>query len=270
MLELHAHTTYSDGTLAPAALVKAAFQAGVRALAITDHDTLGGWEEAFEAASHFDVEIVPGVELSTVHRDRSLHLLGFYPDADKLSSHLQRFVAGRKRRAEAIADKLAALGYPIQLPELGAGVAPSRPHIARALVDAGHAHSVREAFDRWLHDDGSAYVPYEKFSAREGIQLLRDCGGIAVWAHPYLFRGGDIEEVLQELTDGGLQGVEVYHPSHTPSQRQHLEARCRKLGLIMTGGSDYHGPSLHQGIEETRLNQLQLPLSLLESLKQSR
>ncbi|MEC4802710.1 MAG: PHP domain-containing protein [Jaaginema sp. PMC 1079.18] len=266
MLELHCHTTYSDGTLTPTQLVKAAASRGVRALAITDHDTVSGWSEAIATAPAYDIEIVPGVELSTVHNGRSLHILGFYPDSNLLNPPLQERIAGRQRRAAKIAAKLADLGYPIQLPQLGDGMAPGRPHIASALVKAGHAQSSREAFDRWLHDNGPAYEHYEKFSIVDGIQLLRESQAVPVWAHPFLFRGGSVEEVLPTLVEAGLMGLEVYHPSHSPKQVLKLKAWCKEYNLIATGGSDYHGPQ-SSGREETHLNQLNVPLLLLDSLK---
>jgi predicted metal-dependent phosphoesterase TrpH len=269
MLELHCHTTYSDGTLTPSELVEAAIATGVRALAITDHDTVSGWNEAFVAAGQ-RLEIVPGVELSTVHNGRSLHILGFYPDAAKLSEPLSFRLEGRKRRAKQMAANLAEMGYPIELPNLGEGMAPGRPHLATALVRAGYVHSAREAFDRFLGDDRPAYVHYEKFSIVEGIELLRSSGAVPVWAHPYLFRGGDVEVVLQELIAAGLMGVEVYHPSHTPSETKKLETFCAQYGLLMTGGSDYHGPI--PGTKDkhsSTLNLLNLPLNLLEPVKQA-
>ncbi len=271
MLELHCHTTYSDGTLTPGELVAAAALSGVRALGITDHDTMSGWDEAFVAADLYNIEIVPGLELSTVHNDRSLHILGFYPDANKLRDPLNDRIQERFRRSQEIVDKLAALGYPIQLPKTSPGMAPGRPHIASALVAAGYAKSSREAFDRWLGDDGPAYVHFEKFSIAEGIDLLRSCGAVPVWAHPYLFRGGVVEEVLKELVDAGLMGVEVYHPSHSSSQSKKLKDLCLHYGLLVTGGSDYHGPNVenHQkkATESTTLNMLNLPLELLEPIK---
>ncbi len=268
MLELHCHTTYSDGTLTPGELVAAAAASGVRALAITDHDTMSGWDEAFKAALLYNIEIVPGLELSTVHNDRSLHILGFYPDANKLAAPLNDRIEGRFRRSQEMVDKLAALGYPIELPQTSPGMAPGRPHIASALVKAGHAKSAREAFDRWLGDYGPAYVRYEKFSIAEGIDLLRSCGAVPVWAHPYLFRGGVVEEVLKELVDAGLMGVEVYHPSHSSSQIAKLKDLCVHYGLFATGGSDYHGPDPERkNTDSTTLNMLHLPLELLEPIK---
>lgn len=265
MLDLHAHTTYSDGTLTPKELVQAAAAAGVRALAITDHDSLNGWDEAIAAAQDYNVEIVPGIELSTVYNERSLHILGFYPNRNKLQEPLRELQQKRLIRAQEMINKLAELGYPIKLPELGNHMAPGRPHIATALLKAGYVQSTREAFERWLHDDGPAYVHYHKFSFSEGISLLRACGAVPVWAHPYLFRGGAVEEVLKQLVEAGLMGVEVYHPSHTPTEIQNLEKLCAYYGLLITGGSDYHGPSE----DGTVLNMLHLSLSFLEPLKQA-
>ncbi|MBD2083545.1 PHP domain-containing protein [Trichocoleus sp. ST-U3] len=270
MLELHCHTTYSDGTLTPSELVNAAMSAGVRALAITDHDTMNGWDEAFAAAKLHNLEIVPGLELSTVHNNCSLHILGFYPDEQKLREPLGDRLEGRKRRSQQMIAKLAELGYPVQLPEFGVGMAPGRPHIATALVKAGYFQSSREAFDRLLGDDKPAYVHYEKFSIVEGIAMLRSCGAVPVWAHPYLFRGGNVAEVLKELVAAGLMGVEVYHPNHSAKEIQNLKKLCAEYGLLMTGGSDYHGPSPDPKTpDRSTLNMLQVPLDLLEPIKQA-
>jgi hypothetical protein len=269
MLELHCHTTYSDGKLTPAELVKASAALGVKALAITDHDTLSGWDEAVSAASAYNLEIVPGLELSTIHYDRSLHILGFYPNPEKLRVPLGERLVARIRRAQEMIDKLADLGYPIELPKLGEGMAPGRPHIATALVKAGYAKSNNEAFDRWLGDGKPAYVNYESFSIVEGIELLRSCGGVPVWAHPYLFRGGSVEKVLRELVDAGLMGIEVYHPSHSSSDMRHLKDFCNYYGLLMTGGSDYHGPDGEKKSADQELNMFHLPLDLLIPIKQA-
>lgn len=271
MLELHCHTTCSDGTLTPTELVNAAVAAGVTVLAITDHDTLAGWDEAVTVAHDRPVEIVPGLELSTVHNGRSMHILGFYPDRQKLESPLQERVAGRWRRARKMVEKLTALGYPVQLPPVQDGLAPGRPHIAAQLVKAGYVRSSQEAFDRWLGDSRPAFVEYEKFAASEGITLLRQCGAVPVWAHPYLFRGGNVEDVLPELVAAGLMGIEVYHPSHSPHQCQTLQALCQHYELLMTGGSDYHGPQLgnKQDDRHSGLNQLRLSVELLTPLKEA-
>ena len=267
MLELHCHTTFSDGTLSPKALVQRALEKGVKALAITDHDTIAGWDDAQSAAADHPLEIVPGIELSTVHLGRSLHILGYYPDPNRLREPLKERVEGRKRRAHKMAEKLAELGFPIQLPDMPGDMAPGRPHIATALLKAGHVQSKEEAFQRFLQDDGPAYVPYEKFSVQEGIALLKDCGAVPVWAHPFLFRGATVATVLPDLVAAGLMGIEVYHPNHSPSNRRELVAYCQEHGLLMTGGSDYHGPPADQRKEHHDLNSLAVPLELLTAVK---
>ncbi|MGP1375867.1 MAG: PHP domain-containing protein [Almyronema sp.] len=268
MLELHCHTTFSDGTLTPTQLVQSAVSAGVKALAITDHDTLAGWDEAIAAAAAYELEIIPGLELSTVHLGRSLHILGFYPNRDRLQDPLQARLAGRRRRAQQMVEKLAELGYPIELPIMPAEMAPGRPHLAAALVKAGYVQTASAAFERWLNDQGPAYVPYEKFAAVDGIALLRRCGAVPVWAHPYLFRGGSVEAVLPDLVAAGLVGLEVYHPNHSPRQVEKLLGFCQQHRLLITGGSDYHGPATDFTSSHTGLNQLQIPLSLLPPLQE--
>jgi len=267
MVELHCHTTFSDGTLTPAELVAAAIAAGVQALAITDHDTCAGWDAAIAAAGD-RLEIVPGLELSVVHNGRSLHILGFYPDRDRIDAPLALRLEGRRQRAQRMADKLAALGYPIELPQLPGNMAPGRPHVAQALLAAGHVTSAQEAFTRFLGDDRPAHVQYDKFSIQEGLTLLRDAGAIPVWAHPYLFRGGNVEDTLNELVAAGLMGLEVYHPNHSLTEQKRLLELCDRYGLLVTGGSDYHGPNPGTKAERRdSLNQFQLPLTLLDRLK---
>jgi 3',5'-nucleoside bisphosphate phosphatase len=268
MLELHCHTTYSDGTLTPTALVEAAIAAGVTALAITDHDSIGGWEEAQAAAAGRGLEIVPGLELSTTENGRSLHLLGFYPDPQTLQPALASLQADRQRRAAAMVEKLRRMGYPIEMPALCAHSAPGRPHIAQALVAAGHANSIEQAFKKWLKDGGLAYVAYEGLSATEGIALLRSAGAVPVWAHPYLFKGATIAQLLPKLVQAGLMGLEVYHPSHSPKQKRQLLQDCETYGLVASGGSDYHGPSPQLAPDhQPQLNCLKVPAALLKPLQ---
>lgn len=260
MIELHCHTTCSDGTLTPTELAAAAAVAGVRALAITDHDTLSGWREAEIACKALGIEMIPGLELSTTHRGASLHVLGFYPDAEKLGPFLDECHRERIHRAEQMVEKLAALGYPIPMP---AAPTPGRFHIAAALRAAGYIRNEQEAFRRWLSEGGPAFVPYGKLSAEEGIRTLRECGGVPVWAHPLLFRAGSVEEVLPVLVEAGLQGIEVWHSEHTPRQSARLLKLAEHYGLVATGGSDFHGTN-KDGVS---LNMLHLPLSLLSPLK---
>lgn len=270
MIELHTHTTYSDGLLTPQELVARAAKAGVKALAITDHDTLHGWSEAIACAKSYELEIIPGVELSTVYNGRSLHILGYYPQQELLEVPLSERLAGRKRRAEQMIEKLAAMGYPLSLASTNDNMALCRPHIANAMVKAGYVNSTREAFDRFIGETKPAYIHYEKFSAQDGINLIRQCGGVPVWAHPYLFAGGKVEVVLPELVEAGLMGLEVYHPYHGNNQVNRLLELCNHYNLLITGGTDYHGfDSEDSATPRWQLNQFHLPLSLLEPIKQA-
>ena len=270
MIELHTHTTCSDGIYTPQELVDRAAKAGVKALAITDHDTLQGWDDAIVAAKPYDIEIVPGVELSTVYNGRSLHILGYYPQKSSIEQPLAERLAGRKRRAKKMVENLTQMGYPLELPKLEGNMALGRPHIASAMVKAGHVDSAQEAFERFIGEDKPAYVHYEKFSAQEGIELINACGGVSVWAHPYLFRGGKVEEVLPVLVEAGLMGVEVFHPHHGNNKVNYLKEFCQQYNLLMTGGTDYHGYDReHPENEKWHLNQFNLPLSLLKPIKQA-
>ena len=268
MLELHCHTTFSDGILTPQELVALAKDSGVRALAITDHDTLGGWDQAIAAGEVAQIEIIPGVELSTVYNGRSLHILGYYPQRELIEQPLTERLAGRKRRAARMVENLAEMGYPIEIPNLSGNMALGRPHIASAMVKAGHVGSTQEAFTRFIGEDCPAYVHYEKFSTQAGIQLIKDCGGVPVWAHPYLFRGGKVAEVLPELVAAGLVGIEAYHPNFSNRQQQDLLSYCQEYRLLVTGGTDYHGTTTGKKAR-TQLNYFQLPLTLLTELKQA-
>lgn len=269
MLELHAHTTYSDGTLSPTELVQSAAKAGVQALAITDHDTIAGWAEAIATAQALTqpMEIIPGVELSVTDGGRSLHILGFYPDPQHFRPFLAERLAGRRLRAQRMVERLAELGCPIAMDLLPntPGAAPGRPHIAQALVTAGHVKTPQEAFDRWIGDGKPAYVPYDELPVMEGLTALRAAGAIPVWAHPYIWHSATtVESMLPDMVAAGLMGLEVYHPTQTPSQQDRLTALCREWGLLKTGGSDYHGPDQDK---KHPLNHFNLPLGLLRSLQ---
>lgn len=269
MLELHCHTTYSDGRSTPQELVAEAAAAGVKALAITDHDTLGAWEEAIHAASNHNIEIVSGVELSTVYNGRSLHILGYYPQRELLEQPIKERLAGRKRRAAKMVENLKKMGYELDLPQLEGNMAIGRPHIAGAMVKAGYVQSTQEAFARFIGEDKLAYVHYEKFSTADGIKLIKACKGVPVWAHPYLFRGGKVEEVLPQLVDAGLMGIEVYHPNCSNTQQQKLLEYCQQYNLLPTGGTDYHGSIRDKSNKmRTQLNHFQLPLTMLDAIKE--
>jgi predicted metal-dependent phosphoesterase TrpH len=269
-VDLHAHTTASDGTLAPGALVEAAARAGLAALAVTDHDQLAGLPEAREAGARLGVEVVAGVELSLAHAGRDVHLLGLLLDdaEPRLAGRLAGLREARARRAEAIVERLRGLGVGLALADVraqaAAGTALGRPHVARALVEKGIAASLPEAFDRFLAEGRPAFVPKARLSAREGIGLVHAAGGLAVLAHPALL--GDFEPVVRDLAGLGLDGVEVLHPRNAPPDRAKLRALARELDLAESGGSDYHG----ENKPEVELGMERVPAAVLDGLKEAK
>ena len=251
-IDLHAHTTASDGTDTPAQLVAAAVAAGLDVLAITDHDTTRGWAQALDVRPA-GLTIVPGAEFSCVHHDAqggrvSLHLLGylFDPDNAALRAERSRLRESRLARAREMVDRLAADGYRITWERVGAladGGAVGRPHIGRALVESGAVPDVSAAFTELLSSRGKYYVRKADTDVFDGIRLVRAAGGLPVFAHPIARRRGPVvgDEVIAAMADAGLVGLEVSHPDHDAADREHAAALARELGLIGTGSSDYHG-----------------------------
>jgi predicted metal-dependent phosphoesterase TrpH len=278
MIDLHVHTTASDGTLSPAAVVRLAADRGVTAVAVTDHDTVAGLAEAMEESTRSHVEVVPGVELSAEWDRGILHILGFFvdrtdPDLLRTLDYLKR---GREERTVKILSKLAGLG--IEIPpedvaaESGCGV-PGRPHIARVMVRTGFVAEMQEAFDRYLRRGAPAYAKKPKLDAVEALKTITHAGGLPVMAHPYSVLSGDSEglgEVVRRLKEHGLQGLEAYYPEHTPAQTQTYLGLADKYHLVATGGTDFHGAN-KPGIQLGRIpEQGPLPYRLLVNLKRRR
>lgn len=243
-IDLHVHTTASDGTLSPAAVVQEAQVNGLSLLGITDHDTVEGIAEAVAAAEGTGLTVVPGVELSVGQETREIHVLGylFDPADPTLCETLSRIQAAREGRNEQIISQLGRLGFPVspaRVREIAGKGTVGRPHIAKGLVEAGHVSSVSEAFRRFLARGRPAYVGRERLTPAEAAALIRGAGGVAVLAHPAKLDGkGMIERVLEE----GMEGIEVYHSDHTQSDVQLLLTLARERALLVTGGSDSHGP----------------------------
>ncbi|MBI5667599.1 MAG: PHP domain-containing protein [Chloroflexi bacterium] len=243
-VDLHLHTTASDGQLAPSALVRLAQAQRLDVIAITDHDTTAGLAEAEQAAGGLPV-IILGIELSAEDARLDVHVLGYFFDAqdEAFQAVLARFRDDRERRGQKIVVKLAELGLPVaweRVLALANGGAVGRPHVARALVEAGYVESVKEAFDRFLYTGGPAYVPRERLTPEGAIDLIHGAGGAAVLAHPGLLP--DYAVMVVRLVSAGLDGVEVAHPKNSETVRANLRALAGHYGLVMTGGSDYHGP----------------------------
>lgn len=241
--DLHVHTTASDGTDSPELVVSRAREMGLTALAITDHDTVGGIEPALSASRQLSLTVLPGVELSTEEKGREIHILGYLidPNAPALLEQLSLFRKARVERVVKMVDKLRALGLPVeeeQVLQLAGEGAVGRSHVARALVHVGAVNSTDEAFKKYIGKDRPAYVPRFRYTPGEAVRLIRAAGGVPVLAHPGL---AGYDEVIPQLVGEGLQGLEVYYPAHSPAMIWHYERLCRRYRLVATGGSDYHG-----------------------------
>jgi len=244
--DLHVHSTASDGTLTPEALVELAVARGLAVLALTDHDSVEGVASAVAAAEGTGVTVVPAVELSAVGPGGDdVHILGYFidPDDSRLRGHLAELRTARESRAAAIVSALTQAGYSVDLSEvmkLSGGGAVGRSHVARALVTAGHAESVSEAFRTLIGRGRSFYVAKDVRGPQEVISCIRDAGGFAVLAHP---GASCVDDLIQPLIGWGLRGLEVFHGEHTREQQERYAQVASELGLLVTGGSDFHGPS---------------------------
>ena len=241
-VDLHMHSTASDGSRSPAEVVRAARRASLAAIALTDHDTVAGLAEAAAVGAELGVRVVNGVELSAVEGDTETHLLGLHlRDTAVLERALSELREMRGRRAARIVELLQSQGVQVTLDDVlmqaGAG-AIGRPHVARALVADGWATDVRDAFDRYLGAGRPAYVAKDQLGMREAIAMVHAAGGLAILAHP---GAGGTRERIEALVPLGLDGVEVKHPSHSPQDVARLRACVDQLGLIASGGSDWHG-----------------------------
>ena len=255
-VDLHSHTTASDGTLAPRELVRLAARYGVRVLAVTDHDSTAGLAEAMEEAKRLPpLEIVPGLEINCDVPGAEVHVLGYCVDWQ--AAWFQEFLGAqreeRRQRVYRIAVRLAELGMPIDPDAVFALVkegSAGRPHVAQAMVDRGYVKSVREAFDRYLSTNGPANVPRKRFTPVEAVRVIRRARGVPVLAHPGL---ANRDELIPELVEAGLLGIEAFYPEHSSGQITAYREMCVRLGLIATGGSDFHGPRVggarHPGVQ---------------------
>lgn len=275
-LDLHLHTTHSDGSCTPSEVVNMAHLAGVTALAITDHDITTGIAEAFTAGQQCGIEIIPGVEISSLAGNSELHILGYFLDWQDfdLLERLKILREDRHRRNPRIIERLQALGIDIMYDEVRALAGTDsigRPHIARVLMDKHVVASAKEAFDRFLAEGKPAYVPRELPSPVEAIQWIKAAGGLAVLAHPTWVKleGHPLIDLVRQLKADGLDGVEVYYSTHAARQTREYLSLAQQLGLLVTGGSDFHGltkPDIEVGIGKGTLH---IPTSLLPKMKEA-
>ena len=266
-VDLHSHTTASDGALAPRDLVRLAARHGVRVLAVTDHDSTEGLPEAIDEAARHGIEIVPGLEINTDVPGAEIHVLGYCVDwrAEWFQAFLREQRAERTARVHRIVERLTGLGMPLAADEVFAICkegSPGRPHVAQAMVNRGYVKSVREAFDRWLRTDGPANVPRRRLTPAEAVAVIRRADGVPVLAHPGL---ANRDEMIPGLVAAGLAGIETYYPEHSVGQITGYRRMCQRLRLVATGGSDYHGS--HTGRAST-VGSPHIPLEVWHALKQ--
>ncbi|MER2599090.1 MAG: PHP domain-containing protein [Caldilineales bacterium] len=276
-IDLHTHTTASDGRHTPTELVQMAADLGLRAIAVCDHDTTAGLDEAQAAATAQGIELIPAVELSCDVAEGELHMLGYFPryHDEAFQAEMARLREGRLGRAQAMVAKLNALGYPItyaRVLELADGGAVGRPHVAQALVEARLVQNKGEAFERLIGRSGPAHVDRAKLTPADACRLIRAAGGLPVFAHPFIALASGrvlepmpVEASLPELVDAGLAGIEVYYPNYTPKLIERLMGLSRRYALLVTGGSDFHG----EGSAGAALGGVYVPTRCLTALHQA-
>lgn len=240
------HSTASDGAWSPEAVVRGAAEGGLDVICITDHDTAAAMPRAQEAARDLRIEVVPGIEVSSTFQRYDIHILGYFidPDSDAIRAHSARAGQRREERMKEMLDLLLEDGIDVAFEEVEEAAGPDRvvigrPHLARALVEGGHAKSVYDAFDHLIGDDSPAFVPTHLLEPTEAVEVILAGGGIPLWAHP---PGDLVDTLLPGLLEAGLGGLEVYRPRNRRSEVLRFESICKSAGLLMSGGSDWHSP----------------------------
>ena len=275
MIDLHTHTTFSDGSLTPAELVGEATAVGLTAVAVTDHDTVDGLPEALAAGERLGIRVVPGVEINLEHERVTMDMLGYFlggPPSEELKAQLAELRIYRDERNARILERLAELGFALEPDDLVAAAengAVGRPHIGEALVRRGYAGSVKEAFERFLGRGAPAWVDRRRLSLGAALRLLRASGGLPVLAHPGLIRAdaAGLEHIARDAAKLGMAGIECYYPLHDEATVARCLALADKYALVPTGGSDFHGsvkPDAHLGVGSAGLP---LPDELLADLE---
>ncbi|MCE9666948.1 PHP domain-containing protein [Myxococcus stipitatus] len=267
MIDLHSHTTASDGQYTPDELMSRAAAAGVTVLAVTDHDTVAGLEAAGEAARRHGMVLVPGIEVSAFVLGKEVHILGHFvrPDDEELARFATRLRAERERRMEAMVERMRQLGFPVRMEHVRAVAGDAqlgRPHLARVLVDQGWAVDMKAAFDRFLGTRGMAWVDRFKLEGAQAIRLIRKAGGTATLAHPAASKVERME--LRELAKAGLAGLEMQQVDPNPGIHKKYLALAREFDLVPTAGSDFHGEAV---APEHRLGSADMPAELFAKLQ---
>ncbi len=274
-VDLHLHTTASDGVLSPSEIVRYAKAKGLQAIAITDHDTIEGCEEGLLEGERIGFEVIPGIEISAEHSPGSMHILGFFLDIHHpfLNQRLEYLQKARAERNPKMVAKLNQLGIDVTYEEVlkaSGGGQVGRPHFANVLLEKKIVRSFQEAFDRFLKKGAPAYVDKLRFTSKEALHFIHEAGGVAVLAHPNTLgvsRYSELEKLILQLVNEGLQGIEVYYPEHSSAEVAQYKTLAERYHLLSTGGTDYHG------IEKNELDigigrgEMKLPYSIVEKIK---
>lgn len=275
MIDLHTHTSASDGTYSPAALITLAKEQGIEAIAVTDHDTIEGLPEAMETGERLGVEVIPGMELSVEYGPGTMHILGLLidPEDKGLNKTLAKLQESRSSRNPKIIEKLNELGMQITMEEvekISGGGQIGRPHIAAALIKNGHVSSTQEAFDKFLKKGAIAYFERRRLSREEAADAIHGAGGLLILAHPgtLSLNGSKLDKLLSELKDSGFDGIEVFYNNHSQVEEDRLMKIADKLNFIISGGTDFHGknkPSINLGVG---YGNMAIPYEVLQEMKQ--
>jgi predicted metal-dependent phosphoesterase TrpH len=277
-VDLHLHTTASDGVRSPSNLVNYAKEKGLRAIAITDHDTIEGLEEAMAEGRKINFEVIPGIEISAEYSPGSMHLLGYFLDIHHplLNERLAYLQKARAERNPKIVEELNRLGIKVTYEDVikaSGGGQVGRPHFAQVLLERGYVRSIQEAFERFLKKGAPAYHDKFRFKAEEAIHFIQEASGVAVIGHPNTLGANgtsELDALLSQLVKEGLKGIEIYYPEHSPAEVATYKFLAEKYGLVMTGGTDYHGiegNGLEVGVGR---GNMKLPYSIVEALKAAR
>jgi len=274
LADLHVHSNHSDGIYSPKQLVDMAIDLGLGGIALTDHDTIGGNSEFLVQGDESNLVCIPGVEISTEYRGYELHLLGYYvpSDCSELEDRLTAFRDERNTRFPKMVQRLRDLGFAIPDSDvkdvMRTAASPGRPHLARILVEMGEVMDIDEAFAKYLAEGKPAYVSRERPDISEGIRILRDVGAVPVLAHPLYYTGGDLRSLLIDLKNSGLLGVEVvynYERNSIPEENtKQVRKAAQGLGLIETGGTDFHGDNTHN-----ELGSMTVSIEVIDQLRRA-
>ena len=276
IVDLHTHSTTSDGTYSPTEIVDYAVEKGLSALALTDHDTVWGLSEAIERGKMYpDFEVVPGIEYSTTYSGKSIHIVGLYIDYKdkKYQESLKGFINSRIARNRKMADKLSEHGIPVtfeELVEMNPGAVITRAHFAKFLFHKGYVTSVKEAFDRYVGDHAPCYVPREKITPQMAVEQILSGRGVPILAHPVLYGMGKdaLDTLVHDLKDAGLVGIEALYGTYTAQDERDIKALAKKYDLLISGGSDFHGANKPHIDLAVGTGRMMIPMEVLDHIRE--